>query len=172
MRYELSLLMRLIFIFIPVELFEFIFKPLTIYSIYYILSLFTQPKIFEDSILIGNTSLLFSSACIAGVAYFLLMLLIIFTKDLKFINRIYCFLIGSILILAMNIIRIIILTFILINYGTNLFDLVHLFFWSIVSGVYVAFVWIFLVYIFKIKSIPIYDDLKYLYNNIKPKKSL
>jgi len=32
------------------------------------------------------------------------------------------------------------------------------------TGVYVAFVWIFLVKKYKIKSVPIYDDLKTLYN--------
>lgn len=73
------------------------------------------------------------------------------------------FLSGSLLILIMNISRILILIFVLIEFRTNYFEAIHMVFWKLISGVYVAFVWIFLVLVFKIKSIPIYSDLKELY---------
>ena len=51
-----------------------------------------------------------------------------------------------------------------LDYGFFWFNVVHLFFWKFLSGVYVALVWIFLVKKFKIQNIPVYDDLKTLYN--------
>ncbi|MBS3172489.1 hypothetical protein J4438_02840, partial [Candidatus Woesearchaeota archaeon] len=74
-------------------------------------------------------------------------------------------------IFIMNIIRIEILLFLLIKNNYNLFEQVHLLFWNFVSGIYVAFVWIILIKKYKINSIPIYSDIKYLYQRINPKRS-
>ena len=56
-------------------------------------------------------------------------------------------------------------------YNTALFDLMHMLFWYLFSTLIVVFVWFFTVKIFKIREIPVYDDVKYLLRNIKTKKS-
>lgn len=56
------------------------------------------------------------------------------------------------------------------KYGINYFNAIHLFFWTIVASVYVALVWIFMTKKMKIRSIPAYSDIRYLYK--KAKKTL
>ena len=74
---------------------------------------------------------------------------------------------GFVLILGMNYIRIIILGIGTVKYGFDWFNTVHMFMWKIFSWVYVFIIWIILIKTYKIKSIPLYDEFKYLY-----KKSL
>ena len=145
---------------------------MTIYSVYFIFYLLDyNPKLSFDALIINNYNLIFAPACIAIGAYHLLILLILFTKDIKLKDAIKYFLIGSFLILVMNIIRVIILILVGVNYGEEWFELIHLAFWYGISGVYVALVWIFLVYRYKIKSVPVYSDLKYLYKKSYFKKT-
>src|SRR3989344_1881903 len=77
------------------------------------------------------------------------------------------FFVGSLLILAMNLIRIDVLIIVLIEKGVNYFETLHLFFWKILSSVYVALVWIFMTYKFKVKEIPVVDDFKTLKKKIR-----
>ncbi|MFA5176221.1 MAG: pacearchaeosortase [Candidatus Nanoarchaeia archaeon] len=170
MKYYYSIFLRCILIFLPISVFYFIFSPLTIYPVYYILSIIKQVTLLGNTLFINSYNIEIINACIAGSAYYLLYILILFTKDIKFKTRILMFLLGSLSILVMNILRILILIFVLIKFGTNYFESIHIIFWKLVSGVYVAFVWIFLVLMFKIKSIPIYSDLKELYNKSLFKK--
>ncbi len=166
-KYEHQLIIRiLIAILITIvflKLFYRIFFPLTIYPVYYFLKLFFEGSLIGNIILINEYNLNFIEACVATMAYFLLAMLILFTKDINLKKRIYMFLVGSILILAFNIIRIIVLIIILLVYGANAFESVHLFIWGFVSTLYVFLVWIILIKMFKVKSIPIYSDLKELY---------
>ena len=80
------------------------------------------------------------------------------------------FLLGSLLILGMNLLRIVILVVLNVEFGASYFDAVHLLFWNFVSGVYIALVWIFLVKKFKVDKIPYYSDLKYFYEKSFLKK--
>lgn len=70
------------------------------------------------------------------------------------------FLLGSLIILIANIIRIEALIIILLKGGQNYFETLHLFIWKILSSVFVAGVWIFLIKKFKIKSVPLISDIK------------
>jgi exosortase/archaeosortase family protein len=123
-----------------------------------------------DSILVYGHTINFIPACAAASAYLLLVLLIFLSKDIKISTRIYMFLLGSFLILSLNIIRIDILIIILIKYGKNLFEDLHLVFWKIISTIFVAFVWIILNIIFKVKTIPVVSDIVYLINIIRKKE--
>jgi len=165
MKYIHKLIIRaLLILIIPLNILLYIIKPVTIYPIYYIFYLLNyNPKLSFDALIINSYNLIFASACIAISAYHLLALLILFTKDIKLKDGIKYFLFGSFLILFVNILRIIVLILVGINYGEKWFELIHLTFWYGVSGVYVALVWILMIYLFKIKNIPIYTDIKYLY---------
>ena len=72
------------------------------------------------------------------------------------------FLVGSFLILVANIIRIDILAYLLVKNNVNLFLTLHMLTWKLLSGIYVAFVWIFLVKKYDVKGIPLISDFKYL----------
>jgi len=105
-------------------------------------------------------------ACVAGMAYSLLLFLILFTRGISLNESFKMFFIGAGLILAMNILRIDLLIFILMEFGSDLFEKTHMIFWNFVSGVYVAIVWIYLVKKFKVENIPLISDIKELYKRI------
>ena len=148
---------------IPVNIFYFLFSEITLYgslSFFYLLGY--SIKVNGSKLLINSKILEFIPACVASSAYYLLALLVLLTKDVKLRTRFYLFLSGSFLILLMNVVRIDILLYILIRLGENWFDKFHILFWHFISSVYVAAIWIFLNYKFKVKSVPIYSDFKFL----------
>ena len=170
MKYQYQLLFRLILLFaVPLSLFYFIFTPLTIYPSYFLLKLSGFAPQFTSSTVLAfkELGIKFVPACIAGSAYYLLYILIMLTKDLSIMQSLKLFIYGSLLILSVNLIRIYIIVFVLIKYGLNYFDMIHLFFWTFVASTYVALIWIFLTRKMKIKSIPAYSDVMYLYKKIK-----
>ena len=166
MKYLPQLLLRIILCFIPFSIFYFLFLPLTLYTSYlFVLPL--NPSIQHNALQIKDTVFVFVEACIASAAYWLLWVLVLLLKDVDLKKRIKLILTCFSLFFAMNVFRIVLLVYLDHYYGRAAFDLVHLTFWKFVSGVYVAFVWIFAVKIHKVHAIPLYDDLNYIY-----KKSL
>ena len=122
------------------------------------------------SLLVNGVEFEFIQACIATSAYYLLILLILTTKDIGFKKSIKMLLLGSFLILLMNVLRIILLMLIVLNLGENWFEIVHITFWYFVSSVYVFLVWIFLIKKFNVHNIPIYSEAKYLINQMKKRR--
>jgi exosortase/archaeosortase family protein len=169
MKYIPCLITRLALCFVPLSFFYLIFTPLTLYGTYGLLY-FYKPIIFGNGFIIKGQIFNLIDACVAGSAYYLIWVLMLLSKDIKSVERIKIVLIGFLLIYLMNIIRVALLIFIAVKFGPNLFEAVHMIFWKFLVGVYVALVWILLVYIFKIKSIPVYSDLKYLYKRSLLKK--
>ncbi len=164
MKYVYKLILRFLVIFIfPISLIYKIFTPLTIYPVYFFFKIINyQPTLIKDIMIIKEVPLLFISACIAASAYYLLLILTLLTKDVKFKIVIKMFVIGSFFILIANIIRIIILILVLLHMGVNWFETIHLFFWRLIASLIVAVIWILLIRKYQIKSIPIYSDIKYL----------
>ena len=158
MKYLKELGFRLLFSLIFILFYGFYYKilfPLTVYPAYFIINLFYSVSFVGNSFVISNSIVNFIPACIAVAAYALLFLLIIFTKGIGLKKSVKIFLIGSGLILVMNVLRIDLLLIILVELGNGYFDKVHLLFWHFVSGVYVAFVWIYLVKKFRVSGVPI-----------------
>jgi exosortase/archaeosortase family protein len=89
------------------------------------------------------------------------------TKYIKLINRVKIIIYGFLLIFAMNIFRIWLIIFLAVKYGFFWSNIVHMLFWKFISGVYVAIVWIILIRKYKVKSLPVYNDLKKIYLDIK-----
>lgn len=161
----------LILIAIPgVQFFHLIFAPLTIYPSFRILSLF-----YPSIILVADTFILNSSiiqiipACIAGAAYYLLLILN-FATPMPWRTRIksIAFLILSFLVF--NIIRLVAFTILFVN-GYEYFNIAHKITWYFGSTLLVVLLWFANVYLFKLKSVPAYTDLKFLHTAINPKKS-
>lgn len=165
MRYEKKLVMRLalaIIIVLSYKIFYKVLIPLTLYPSFYILNLFYKASLQGQTILVNSHALIFIPACAALSAYILLAILILLTKDIKLKTGIKMFFLGSLIIFIANVIRIETLIFILVNGGRNYFETLHLFIWKVLSSIFVAIVWIFLIKFYKIKSIPLVSDIKYL----------
>lgn len=174
MKYEHKLVIRIILLFLiwPSLLYLIFFIP-TIYLSYIILKLIGY-NIFVDLssklLSVGNLKLNFIAACVATSAYQLLAILILLTKDLSFSKMLKMFLVGSLILLLVNVARIVFLSTIFINYGYELFDKFHILLWRGAASFIVFFIWIALIKIFKIKTIPIISDVTYLYKLIKKHK--
>lgn len=152
-------------IFYPV--FYLVFSPLTLWASYGFLRLFTDATLQGTTIFAGATRLVFVPACTAASAYLLLALLILLTRGISLRQGALLFLLGSGLIFAANIIRIQVLFYLLFHVGKNYFDTLHLLIWKVLSSVYVAGVWIFLTWKFKIRGTPVVDDFLSVLKRIK-----
>lgn len=148
-----------------IVLFKDIFSPLIVSFSAYLsyLSLVPFGADLNGSVIsIGTKAINYVGACAAVMAYVFLLLLILFTRGINFKKGVKMFLLGAFLILVANIIRIDILAYLLVKNNVNLFLTLHLLTWKLLSGLYVALVWIFLVKRFDVKEIPIVSDFKYL----------
>jgi len=161
-RYLILFLLGLFF-----SIFYLIFTPLTIYPSYFILSLFYPSiKLLSNNILsFGIIQAKLIPACIAGAAYYLLLILNL-TISMKNKARIKSILFILLTFLILNILRIVIFSALLVN-GYRYFDFTHIFFWYFGSTILVMFIWFANVRIFKINSIPIYSDFKNILKEIK-----
>ena len=152
----------LIIIAIPnLWIFYKIFTPLTIYPVFFLLSLFYKAELIKNIIIIQDISIALIPACIAGSAYYLLTILNLSIPEIKINKRIKMLLFGFVLLLILNILRIVLLSIFAIN-NSNLFNIAHLFFWYFLSTLFVAGIWFLEITIFKIKQIPFYSDIKYI----------
>ena len=146
-------------------LFYLVFTPLTIYPVYFIMSLFF------DTILIGNVMIINNEipielikACIAGSAYYLLFVLNLSTPKINIGKRIKMLLLAFSALLAFNIFRIVLLSTIFLE-GFSIFVIAHQFFWYFISTIFVVLIWFSEVKIFKIKEMPFYSDFKFLHKH-------
>ena len=169
--YYLSLTIRLLVPFIiSYNLLGKVFYPLTMYTPYFLLKLIDyQAFIIPPYIITSENYIRFSEACAAVSAYFLLLLLIVLTKDMKLKARIKIFLFGSAIIYLANMARILILIMVLEKYGFSAFQQAHDVFWIVFGSLLVALTWILLTRHYNVKSIPIYSDIKYLLKQLYPK---
>ena len=103
-------------------------------------------------------------ACVAGAAYYLLSILNL-TTPMKPRQRLFSLPYLFITFLIINILRIVIFA-LLYSKGFTFFDLTHTATWYFGSTIFLIIIWFSNVSLFKIKSIPIYTDFKYLVENI------
>lgn len=149
------------------SLIYFIFTPLTLFPSFIIIKI-----LYSDAYLNGMNEIIASGerivlieACIAGAAYYLLLVLCITTpmKIKKRVQNLF-FIITSFLVL--NIIRIILFSCLYIE-EFRLFDIAHMAVWYVGSTVMLVLIWFFGVYLFKIKEIPVYSDFNYFIKEIR-----
>lgn len=153
--------LALLLLLVPINIFYFIFLKPTLLLSFITLNAY-NPTVISDSLIINNEILRFVPACIATSAYYLLVILILLTKDLKFGKALKLFLVGAFVIFIANIARIDLLVIALLEFGIEWFDRLHLFIWEFLSTIFIAILWIFLTRKFDIKTIPAYSDLRYL----------
>ena len=151
-------------------LFYFVFTPLTIYPVYFLLSLFFEPSLMGNIILVNKIPIEIIKACISGSAYYLLFILNLSIPNIKIKKRIKIMLLAFASLLILNVLRIFFLSLMLIN-DSVWFGITHMFFWYVLSVVFVLGIWFLEVKFFKIKQTPFYSDLKFIYKNSSLKKS-
>jgi exosortase/archaeosortase family protein len=145
-------------------IFYFVFTPLTAYPVYWLLDLFYDAFLISGYIIMVNQSIPIEliEACIAGAAYYLLLILNLTTRGIKLEKRVKMIAFAFSSFLVINILRIFVLSIIAIS-GSSFFDITHKLFWYALSTIFIVAIWFAEVRIFKIKEIPFYSDLKFLY---------
>ena len=145
-----------------------VFKPLTVYSAYFILNLFYQATLSGAVLTVNSMDIEIIDACIASSAYFLLFILNFSTRKIRFDKRILVFFIDSGIFLVFNVLRIVGMSVLLIK-GSIFFETVHLIFWYAVSVLAVFLIWILTAKIFDIKEIPFVSDFLYVRKMLRKK---
>jgi exosortase/archaeosortase family protein len=139
----------------------------TVKTTYFLLSLVSETISFDNIIIFNNYAIYIVEACIAGAAYYLLFILILSTADISFARRAYLAIFSFSLFFVFNVFRIF---FLIIITGTVYFDYFHLFLWYAISTIFVVFIWLLCIKIFKLESVPVYSDLKEILKLYKTKK--
>ncbi|MEK6908577.1 MAG: pacearchaeosortase [Nanoarchaeota archaeon] len=187
LRYFLLLILGLGNLFI----FYLIFTPLTVYPVFWLIGFSTESTLlqgtytkacdlaqssFLQEIACMNTTIFFQDyfasiipACIAGSAYYLLLILNLSTPmEMKKRIKSLLFLLG--LFLLLNITRIFTFAMIFANKNYELFNIAHTASWYFGSTILVILLWFSNVLLFKIKSIPILTDITSIINSMRTKK--
>ena len=147
-------------------LFYAVFTPLTVYPVSWILNIFYNAFLLnETTINLNGIIISIIPACVAGAAYYLLLILnmttpMIINKRIKSI----LFLFASFLVL--NILRMIIFSALYLN-GFEYFNLAHKAVWYVGSTIILAGIWFVNVWIFNIKKIPVYTDIAEIVKSIR-----
>jgi len=144
-----------------------ILTPLTIFTTVKILSIFTTPILTNNFINMPGATIEIIPACVAGAAFYLLLILILSTPNIKPVTRIKTIITAIAILFTLNILRI--LTLIPLIKSAH-FQTIHWIIWHFASTIFVVAIWLTVTKIYKIKSIPIYSDIKYLINSIKNPK--
>jgi exosortase/archaeosortase family protein len=152
------------------RLFEIVFTPLTYWPVYGVLGLLYDNLASLPGHILSYADVYarIISACVAGAAYYLLLILNL-TTPMKAMKRLWSilFLIG--IFLVFNIFRIVIFAVIAAG-GGNYFDIAHMMMWYFGSTVMVVVIWFLAVWLFRIGGIPVYTDFKLLYDDAVPHK--
>jgi exosortase/archaeosortase family protein len=152
------------------DLFYYIFSPITIYPLQFILSLFYNVLVQGNTIFANGYPIEIIGACVAGSAYYFLLILNLTTEGINAKKRVFMIGLSFAIFYVINLLRIVILSIMYVN-GSSFFDFTHKIFWYAGSTIFVIAIWFLEVKIFKIKGIPIYDDLKFLYKKSSINKS-
>lgn len=158
-------------------LFYFVFTILTVYPVYWILNIFFDAFLVFDINFLSKTVIWINDflpielipACIAGSAYYLLLVLNLATPEIKIKTRISAIFFSLFAFLILNVLRIVFLSVLAIT-DSPYFDVTHKIFWYSLSTLFVVGIWFVEVKKFKIKEIPFYSDLKSLFELTSRKK--
>ncbi len=142
-------------------IFYFIFTPLTVYPVFFLLSIFFNTSLLGNVITLNNEiPIEIIKACVAGSAYYLLLILNL-AIPMNANKRVKMLVFSFLSLLFINILRIFFLSLLFVS-GNSFFDITHELFWYLGSTIFVIAIWFIGIKIFKIKEIPFYSDLKNL----------
>lgn len=146
-----------------------ILTPLTVETLNILFKTFGEnPLVVSNVIFLKTVTLELIPACIAGSAFYLLLILNFATPNLGLSKRLKILLESFIILFILNIIRILFLVSI---WDQIYFETIHLIFWHFVSTIFVVGIWVHLLKKYNIREIAIYTDMLYLINSIKARKN-
>ncbi|MEK6859113.1 MAG: pacearchaeosortase [Nanoarchaeota archaeon] len=148
-------------------LFYVLFTQITIGPVFYFLNIIYEGvTIFgADTVFIGGYYATIIPACVAGSAYYLLLILNM-TTPMSVKKRISCLLFVFALFLVMNIARIVLFGT-LLSKGYQYFDVAHLAMWYFGSTILVAVIWFSAIFLFKIKEAPVFTDMQRIVRDVR-----
>ncbi|MEK6893161.1 MAG: pacearchaeosortase [Nanoarchaeota archaeon] len=153
-------------------LFYAVFTPLTLYPSYLVLKSIYSNAILNagiGTISFGEDSIELIQACIAGAAYYLLIILNLTTPmSLKMRIKSIFFLILTFLFL--NITRIVVFSVLFLNGAGYYFDLAHKLVWYAGSTILIVLLWFANVKLFNLQTVPVYTDWKGIIEDIFPRE--
>jgi exosortase/archaeosortase family protein len=156
--------------FPDLSLIYLVVTPLTIIPLYWILHLIDpSTMLIQGNIFVfKGTIIQIIEACTAGAAYFLLLILNL-TTPMHPSKRVKSLLFLILSFLVLNIARIVIFAILLAN-GFQYFDFAHRLVWYFGSTIMIILLWFVNVWIFNIRAVPIYTDIKSIFDDIVPQK--
>lgn len=145
-----------------------VFTYLTVYPVYWILGLFDSgTRLFPGSLIFFDGFYAeIAPACVAGAAYYLLLILNL-TTPMRLKTRIRSISFVLLTFLVLNILRIVLFAHL---YGSQYFASIHLITWYIGSTLMVVGIWFVAVKLFAITEIPVYTDILSLVQDTKGMK--
>ncbi len=146
------------------------FKPIILGIISLVLGIFYNLSVQGNFLFFPgfNMSVEIIDACIAGSAYFLLLVLNLLTREISVLKRIGLFLFCFLSLFLLNITRLLVLVPLFLNNSSS-FDFTHKFFWFVLSIAFVVLIWILGTLVFKVKNIPVYSDIQDILRRLKTK---
>ncbi len=168
-------LFLLFFVFFSLPVVYQVLTPMTVYPVAGLLDILYKDVAIIPHYLEGpaitinkNTIIEIVPACVAGSAYLLLLILNL-SVPMSVKKRFYTLTLSVVILLGLNILRIFSLSM-LYYLQAPFFDFTHKFFWYALSTIFVVAIWFFVVVkLFKVKEVPIHDDLQTLYKEIQQK---
>lgn len=145
------------------DLFYYLFMPVTVYPVAGILASFYNVILNGNIIYVGELTIEIIGACVAGAAYYFLLILNLATPNIHIKKRIEIIILSFGIFLGINILRIVALGFIYLEFNP-IYEFTHQLFWYLGSTVFVVGIWFLMVRLFNIRKIPFITDLKYLYS--------
>jgi exosortase/archaeosortase family protein len=142
-----------------------IVTPITIHLSYLLINLFFDSSIVGNVILAEGIKFIIISPCVAGAAYYLILILNLSTP-MPASKRAKSLAFALIGFLILNSIRILAFVALAIN-QFQYFDLAHKWTWYIGSTILIVLIWFLSAWIFNIESIPFYSDIKNIAQDIK-----
>jgi len=153
-------------------LFYAIFTPLTVGPTFYFFQLIDPSSYILDPLTTTNPTIFFKGAfasiipaCVAGAAYYLLLILNL-TTPMSPKKRLWSIIFLFGVFLVINLARIVLFGFLLTE-NFNSFNLAHTATWYFGSTIMVVLIWFVNIRIFRIKDIPIYTDIKNIVRDIR-----
>jgi len=163
-----EIIVRYLIIFIlglgNLYIFYAILTPLTLFGVGTLLGLFSNVSLLIDGFVYDGVFFELVSACVGGSAFYLLLILIMSSRNIVWLKRIKMILFAFLLLYIFNVLRIVFMAT-LIN--SDYFVVFHLGLWYFVSTIFVVLIWFLTVWLFRIKSIPVYSDLMYVIGLLK-----
>lgn len=156
----------LVVAFPNLTLFYYILTPLTLHVSYFIINLLIHSELTGNLIINDFGVIELIDACIAGSAYYLLLVLNLSTPNINFKKRVLSIAFSFLFFFLANILRISILSLLFFE-GYEFFNTVHLWTWYAGSTLLVFGIWILEIKFFKIKDIPVYSDIKNITRKIR-----